>query len=116
MRICLAFHPMGQDELAAAKARQDSCIRRFLGTNPDEETPPAKQQFRVATCRFLSAIDNALRVVIGHGIERFSSAGTKVDLARPNKRDSVRTWVEQPLRSLSISADQASCGPSGVSF
>ena len=76
-------------ELLAAKARQASCIRRFLGEEDADEPPPKTRKFRVATSRFLCGIDNALRVVTGHGLERFASAGTQIDMVSPEQRASL---------------------------
>ena len=105
------------DDAAAveqASQRLQSCLRRYLG-HPDEPAPVHAKVYRVATARFLQAVGHALKVVSGHGLERWATAGTSVDLAHPgSKRDALASWQAQPMRSLTIAADQQAYGPSGV--
>ena len=101
--------------LAAAKDRQQRCIRRFLGHEPGQViSNPAV--YRVATHRLLQAIDHALWAVTGFGFEQFASADTKVDFLDPAVQVKVADFVAGPFRSCQIVADQFSCGPTGVSF
>ena len=101
-------------ELEAARDRQASCIRRFLGS---EEGPMnAKKVFRVATARFLTAIDHALWVVTGAGFEQLANEHTKVTLAREEHREQLQTWINGPPRICILAADQQRCGPGGIPF
>lgn len=101
-------------EVEQARRRLESCIRRCLGQG--ELTGVPGPRFRIATHRFLQALDHGLKQVCGHGLERFASGGTDVEICRENSREKVAGWIAQPARSLTIAADQQSCGPSGITF
>ena len=60
--------PKEQAVLNQARERLRSCIRRYLG-DPDVAAPMPKKIFRVATHRHLQAVDSALTVVTGCGLE-----------------------------------------------
>ena len=110
----------GSDDDAAAveqaSHRFQSCLRRYLGY-PDASAPVHQKVYRVATHRLLQAMDYALKVVSGHGLERWAAERTSLSLAPAGgKRDALAPWQAQPMRSLAIAADQQVCGPSGVTF
>ena len=110
---------LSEEDLAAvgqAKQRLQSCLRRYLG-HPDAPAPVYQKVYRIATARFLQAVDHALKVVSGHGLERWATEGTSLEAARPgSQREALASWRAQPLRTLTVAADQQSCGPSGVTF
>ena len=91
--------PKEQAVLNQARERLRSCIRRYLG-DPDAAAPMPKKIFRVATHRYLQAIDSALTVVTGCGLERFSTTGTDLEVIKEDQRVSVSDWVARPLMGL----------------
>ena len=107
--------PEEQAELQTAREMQQSCTRRFLCLEPGECCAKPKV-YKVATFRLLQAIDNALYVLTGHGLEQFASLGTKVSFLTPEMQAQVADWVSGLVKSLSQVADQHSCGLTGCSF
>ena len=57
-------------ELAQARERMASCVRRFLGQEPGTVCSLPKY-YRVASYRWLQALDHALWVCTGAGWEQF---------------------------------------------
>ena len=102
-------------ELEQARQRLRSCVRSFTGSG---DAPPAAQTkvFRLATARFLKAVDHVLKQVTGHGFESFATAQTKVECVQEGRRAKLAEWKAGAARTLTLAADQQSCGPSGVSF
>ena len=103
-----------QTQLTEAKERLQSCVRRYLGLEPGTVTMP--KQYRVATARWVQAIEHVFYVSTGHGIEQFATGGTKLEVLNPEVKEWVTAAVNGPMRSLSGAAGQASTGPSGVSY
>ena len=101
-------------EMENVKQIQQSCIRRFFGIEGVNVASPAV--FRVATARLLQALDHALFEVCGAGFEQFASRQTAVDHLPPSTQEAVAHHRDGPVRSLTMAADQMSCGPSGITF
>ena len=98
--------PEEQASLQAARAQHHSCLRRFLGL---EGGPPAKPRlYRLATWRFLQAVDNALYHLTGSGLEQLSSRATKLTTFQPQVQERLRDFASGPPRALFLAADQAS--------
>ena len=54
----------------------------------------------MATQRLLQAIDNALYVLTGHGLEQFATLGTKVSFLTPEMQAQVADCMSGPMKSL----------------
>ena len=107
---------LGVEDMAKvvhAKESQESCIRRFLGMEPGSVCVPEKL-YRVATWRWLQALDHALFNVTGAGLEQFATRGTKLP-ACPRAESPVQ-HVIRGRKTLLIAGDQMSTGPTGVTF
>ena len=102
-------------QVEAAHARQASCIRRYLA---GEDGPGLSQKkvFRSATYKLLQAVEHALVVVTGCGLERFASGGTKLGVVSEVHQEQLKQWEASPLRCCVFAADQLSCGPCGMAF
>ena len=92
-------------ELEQARGRLRSCVRAYAGVG---DPVPVKKVFRVATARFLQAVDHVLKEMTGHGMERFISAGTKIECVKEGHRADLARWMAEPGRSLTVAADQQS--------
>ena len=102
-------------ELAQARERMASCVRRFLGQEPGTVCSLPKY-YRVASYRWLQALDHALWVCTGAGWEQFCSKDTSLTLLQPQLREALGLVAGGPLRACFVAADQMSTGPSGTSF
>lgn len=99
-------------ELAADREWFHSQVRLFLEGEMQDGAKPVKRH-RVATCRFLYALDVAMRHVGGWGWERFRSAGTPLRGAPLDVQvgcASEQAVVPRLGPTVSVTVDQHSVG------
>ena len=103
-----------QARVTNAKEARNSLIRRFLGYNDGSPTKP--KQYRLSTWRFIQCLDHAFFVMTNAGLEQLASKGTEVSYLKAELQEEVRRYAEGPVRSLFVTADQASVGLTAMCF
>ena len=96
-------------EQLQAKEDQNSCIRRFLDTDADDNIS-APVYYRRSTWKILHALDHALNLSTGRGLEGWFQTEEGIQEIEPLKRSLAEAHLTTVPRGPSVVADQAGSG------
>ena len=102
-------------ELLQAKEMQQSCIRRFLDLEEGGRVAQPKRH-RKATFWLLKALNHALKLATGRGLEGWVQRPNIMRLLQEPAQALVLSHFANAPRALSIVADQAGTGVAAAAF
>eukprot|EP00974_Lingulodinium_polyedra_P067692 6554495-Lingulodinium_polyedra.AAC.1 len=93
-------------DLCQAKESQAACIRRYLGQEEGEQVSQP-QLHRRATWKVLKALDHALVISTGRGLEGWVQKPSALELLPEPARALAASHLSPVPRGLAVVADQA---------
>ena len=105
----------GWAEITEAKENQNSCIKRYLLLE-EGEVVSAPKIHRRSTWKLLKALDHALKIMTGFGLEKWMQKPEGLELLSEPASVIAFAHMSTIPRGLSIVADQAGNGLSAFFF